>query len=345
MTQPALPLNRPAAQGLYDPANEHDACGVGFVANIKGARSHGIIEQGLLILKNLAHRGAVGADPLASDAAHSDPDPGPVPARGNGGAGRAAAARGPIRRGHGVPAAGSGVALRLRIRNRARDQGRGAGAARLARCAARQLGPGRIGEEDRAGGAPGFHRPRQQGNGNRRAGAQALHHPQVFGPRDPGAAAQARQGVLRGVDVGAHARVQGPAARRSGGQVLQGSAGSAPGVGAGAGAPALLHQYFPDLGPRAPVPTDRPQRRDQHPARQRQLDPRAAAGDFQPDTRSRPEQGLAADLRRPVRFGFVRQCARAAGDVGLFARARDDDADSRGLGKAQHHGRQPACFL
>ena len=69
MTQPALPLNRPAAQGLYDPANEHDACGVGFVANIKGARSHTIIDQGLLILKNLAHRGAVGADPLESDGA------------------------------------------------------------------------------------------------------------------------------------------------------------------------------------------------------------------------------------------------------------------------------------
>jgi glutamate synthase (NADPH/NADH) large chain len=65
MAHPTLP----AKQGLYDPANEHDACGVGFVANIKGARSHAIIEQGLLILKNLTHRGAVGADPLAGDGA------------------------------------------------------------------------------------------------------------------------------------------------------------------------------------------------------------------------------------------------------------------------------------
>ncbi|MEJ0002478.1 MAG: hypothetical protein WDN30_00710 [Pararobbsia sp.] len=46
----------PAAQGLYDPANEHDACGVGFVAHIKGKKSHGIIEQGLKILENLDHR-------------------------------------------------------------------------------------------------------------------------------------------------------------------------------------------------------------------------------------------------------------------------------------------------
>jgi glutamate synthase (NADPH/NADH) large chain len=47
----------PERQGLYDPANEHDACGVGFVAHIRGKKSHSIIEQGLLILKNLDHRG------------------------------------------------------------------------------------------------------------------------------------------------------------------------------------------------------------------------------------------------------------------------------------------------
>ncbi len=65
MTHPMLPCE----QGLYDPNRERDACGVGFVANIKGARSHAIIEHGLLILKNLTHRGAVGADPLAGDGA------------------------------------------------------------------------------------------------------------------------------------------------------------------------------------------------------------------------------------------------------------------------------------
>ncbi len=57
------------AQGLYDPIHEHDACGVGFVAHIKGRKSHSIVEQGLTILKNLNHRGAVGADPKASDGA------------------------------------------------------------------------------------------------------------------------------------------------------------------------------------------------------------------------------------------------------------------------------------
>ena len=58
-----------AQQGMYDPAHEHDACGVGFVAHLKGQKSHAIVEQGLLILKNLDHRGAVGADALQGDGA------------------------------------------------------------------------------------------------------------------------------------------------------------------------------------------------------------------------------------------------------------------------------------
>jgi glutamate synthase (NADPH/NADH) large chain len=59
----------PPKQGLYDPANEHDACGVGFVAHIKGKKSHDIVRQGLTILDNIVHRGAVGADPKAGDGA------------------------------------------------------------------------------------------------------------------------------------------------------------------------------------------------------------------------------------------------------------------------------------
>ena len=64
-----MTMGLPSPQGLYDPRNEHDACGVGFVANIKGAKSHDIIARGLEILVNLDHRGAVGADPLVGDGA------------------------------------------------------------------------------------------------------------------------------------------------------------------------------------------------------------------------------------------------------------------------------------
>ncbi|HPG61865.1 MAG TPA: hypothetical protein PK586_07640, partial [Casimicrobium sp.] len=60
---------KPNAQGLYDPKHEHDACGMGFVANIKGRKSHDIVEKGLKVLENLTHRGAVGADKLQGDGA------------------------------------------------------------------------------------------------------------------------------------------------------------------------------------------------------------------------------------------------------------------------------------
>ncbi len=62
-------LGAAAESGLYSPGSEHDACGVGFVAHIKGKASHALIQQALLILQNLDHRGAVGADPLCGDGA------------------------------------------------------------------------------------------------------------------------------------------------------------------------------------------------------------------------------------------------------------------------------------
>src|SRR5271166_3601596 len=59
----------PPAQGMYDPAHEHDACGIGFVASIRGEKSHSIIEQGIQVLINLTHRGACGCDPETGDGA------------------------------------------------------------------------------------------------------------------------------------------------------------------------------------------------------------------------------------------------------------------------------------
>jgi glutamate synthase (NADPH/NADH) large chain len=60
---------RPAAQGLYDPAYEHDACGVGFLANIDGRASHDVVARGVEVLRNLLHRGAVGGDQSTGDGA------------------------------------------------------------------------------------------------------------------------------------------------------------------------------------------------------------------------------------------------------------------------------------
>src|SRR3979409_1913708 len=60
---------RPAAEGMYDPSLEKDSCGVGFIANIKGEKSHQIVSDAINILCNLEHRGAVGARPGAGDGA------------------------------------------------------------------------------------------------------------------------------------------------------------------------------------------------------------------------------------------------------------------------------------
>ncbi|MBK7208173.1 MAG: glutamate synthase large subunit [Elusimicrobia bacterium] len=59
----------PPQQGLYDPENEHDACGIGFVVNIKGVRSHAIVKQALEVLNNLNHRGAAGCEANTGDGA------------------------------------------------------------------------------------------------------------------------------------------------------------------------------------------------------------------------------------------------------------------------------------
>lgn len=66
---PSFNAGLPHKQGLYDPRNEHDACGVGFACHLKGVKSHQIVRDGLFMLENLTHRGAVGADPLMGDGA------------------------------------------------------------------------------------------------------------------------------------------------------------------------------------------------------------------------------------------------------------------------------------
>ena len=69
VSQSAMRRGLPEAQGLYDPSRERDACGLGFVANIKGEKSHEIIEKGIEILINLTHRGSCGCDPDTGDGA------------------------------------------------------------------------------------------------------------------------------------------------------------------------------------------------------------------------------------------------------------------------------------
>src|SRR5260370_29186197 len=64
-----IPARAPGKQGLYDPQFEHEACGVGFVVNIKGRKSHAIIQRALEVLLNLDHRGACGCEANTGDGA------------------------------------------------------------------------------------------------------------------------------------------------------------------------------------------------------------------------------------------------------------------------------------
>ena len=69
MSQPVSMHGFPPAQGLYDPRHEHDACGIGFVASIRGQKSHEILRKAIQVLINLTHRGACGCDPETGDGA------------------------------------------------------------------------------------------------------------------------------------------------------------------------------------------------------------------------------------------------------------------------------------
>jgi hypothetical protein len=335
------------------PANTTPA-GSGFVAHIKGEKSHSIIEQGLKILENLDHRGAVGADELMGDGAGiliQLPDEFyraemARRARRPTAASRAPAAARRIRRGHDLPAQGARVPPGLRTRTRARREGRRPGAAGLARGAGR---PRHADVAHRArqgaGDPPDLHRPRRRRDRARRAGAQALRDPQDGVGGDPEAQAHAQPRVLRAQHELPHRHLQGPAAGQPGGPVLPRPGRPARRVGAGPGAPALLDQHLPRVAAGPPLPDGGAQRRDQHRQGQLQLDARARRRDEVAGAGRRPEEALPDQLRRPERHRHLRQRARADGDGRLPAGPRRDDDDPRGLGAARTDGRAPARLL
>ncbi len=214
----------PSAQGFYDPRHEHDACGLGFIAHIKGQKSREIVTQGLQILTNLTHRGA----------------PGPIRSRGRGRrappAPHAFFLRECERLGIALPEVGEyGVGMtflpairrprRLRARGRARRPRRRAGAARLARRPRRQQRPRPGREGQRACDSPGLRRSWPLHAGRRRLRAQALCHPQAIRPRHPRPWPRPRQRVLRALVLGADDRLQRHAPRAPGRRVLPRSAG------------------------------------------------------------------------------------------------------------------------
>ena len=117
------------------------------------------------------------------------------------------------------------------------------------------------------------------------------------------------------------------------------------GLGDGAGAPALLDQHLPVVEARASLSHGRPQRRDQHAARQRQLDGGAAGVGVVAAVRQRHLQAVADLLRGPVGHRLLRQRARIPGDGRLQPGARRDDADPGGVGRQSADGCQAPRLL
>ena len=197
----------------------------------------------------------------------------------------------------------------------------------------------------RAVHAPGVHRPRSVDPGRPRLRAQAVRDPQARLQRDPHLDAAGRGVVVRGEPLGAHVRLQGHAADDAARPVLHRPAPPGDRDRARTGALALQHQHVPELGPRPPVPLHRPQRRDQHGARQLELDARARGALRGGAVRRGHREDLADHQPERQRLGDVRQYARTALPRGSLAAARGDDDDSGAVVGPPDHGRRPARVL
>ena len=213
---------------------------------------------------------------------------------------------------------------------RAHRAGRGPALARLAR-RARRPQPGRRGRRRVPAGDP----PAVRRRGSR-ARAQRPGRLRAQAVRDPARRRAQRRAprAVRHVELIAHDQLQGHADQLPAGGLLSRPARRAHQERARARALALLHEHVPQLGARAPLPGDLPQRRDQHRARQHQLDARARERAAQRAVRRRPGEDPARRQPRQLGLGDVRQRARAADARRALAAARGDDDDPRGLPQA-----------
>ncbi len=272
----------PPKQGLYDPQFEHDSCGIGFVVNMKGRKSHQLVTDGLQILMNLDHRGAVGCEPNTGDGAGiliQTPHEFLVKAT--------------AKLGFKLPASGEyGVGMLFLPQNPLERNAVKTAFAKIVSAEGQTL----LGWRDV---------PTDNSSLGKTAVAAEPFMAQVFIGRNPAlkdeAAFERKLYVIRKLAeqkirygnkidggkwfyvsslVGADDDLQGHVDAGTGGEILSRLARREHGHGAGAGAFAFFHEHVSELGPRASEPLHRAQRRNQHAARQHQLD-EGGAGEFQ----------------------------------------------------------------
>ncbi len=323
---------RPLRQGLYDPAHEHDSCGVGFVVNLKGVRSHQLVQQALEVLRNLEHRGAVGCDPNSGDGAgillqiphdffrsECGEDLARLPAAGQ------------LRGGDALPAPGRQRPPPLRAPRRTDRRRTRPEVSRLAHGADRQQPPRRGGALPGAGDPPALRRPAARARRRDRLRAAPLRLPPPPDQHRARPGDRLRRDLLRLQLLGPGHRLQGDAHPAAAPPVLSRSAQPGDQERPGAGPLALLHQHLPQLDPRPSLPLPRPQRRDQHPARQRQLDGGAPGAADRPAARRRLGEDPAGHRRGGQRLGDVRQLPRVPASLRPQPAPRGDDDGSRAV--------------
>ena len=333
-------MGPPAKQGLYDPQFEHDACGVGFVVDIKGRKSNAVVKQGIQILKNLDHRGASGSEVNTGDGAgillqmpHAFlkkvakkdarinlPEPG-LYAAGNIFMPRNATQRRKIEEVFARVVQAEGQ-IYLGARSVPTDNSSLGETAKASEPFVRQVFIGRGPETlDEAEFERKLYVIRKRAYNEIRVstigGAEfwyivSLSHKTLV-----------YKGMLTTNQLDQYfLDLQNPLME----------------IRDRAGALALQHQHVPELGPRASVPLHRAQRRDQHAARQHQLDARARGAVPVAGVR-RGHQEDSAD-RESERLGLldVRQRARAHGALRPLDAARRHDDDPRAVVQARLDG-------
>ncbi len=328
----------PVEQGLYDPRNEHDACGIGFVVNIEGEQSHDIIEKGLQILINLAHRGACGCDPETGDGAgiliqiphkffaRECAELGfTLPPRAN--TAWAWCSCPWSRRTACWPReswSGSRAKKGLAVLGWRDTPVEADAIGRIARASQPYI------EQIFIGGASGHVIATNWSASctwSANAPSRKSRRP-IFRTRHffyiP--SLSSRTIIYKGLLLANQISEFYTGTERSGCDER-----------ALPGAPALLDQYVSLLAAGASLSLSVPQRRNQHRPRQHQLDERAREGAFFRVVRRGSEENFSGDRSRRQRFGFARQRRRVADAGRPQPAARDGDADPGSLGCRHHH--------
>ncbi len=334
--------------GLYHPGLDHDSCGIGFVADIKGRKTRQIIEMGLTALTNLTHRGAVGADPLAGDGAGmllQIPDrllrsemaeQGiDLPPAGEYGVGMIFFPQDPIDR----------VVCENLLRELVIREGQVVLGWRDVPVDSSCLGESVtaiepvirqlfIGRGEGTTDADTFERKlyviRKQAHTQMAARAPWVIEDGTFYIPTMSARTITYKGMVLAENLSVYYRDL---------------ADEADGIGPRTHPPALLHEHLAVVAPRPPVPPPLPQRRDQHDPGEHQLDDGPPREHVFGHPRRRPREALAPHRRWSFRFGHLRQRPRTPPRRRLLARARHDAAHPRGLGRQPADGRRPEGVL